>query len=92
MGRIPAVYRYANSGMEGSMRVIVKSRDGFHECQQKSNLWFKCGRCGRGNVLASKGYKCLVCKAKVAQVIKDNEFVLQEHYVSPPAGKENING
>lgn len=50
--------------------------DVFWKCQPLQDR-FKCGVCHRGNISPQpkKGEKCRVCKAVVAQVVTDKDFV-----------------
>lgn len=45
----------------------------FYVCQQYWQGYWKCGKCGRGNLgfLPKKGDSCRVCKSKVVQVVTD---------------------
>ena len=67
------------------MKVMIRKNNLFHLCKQTGNTKYKCGYCGRGNILPSKYYRCAVCAGEVAQVIKDKEFALPVWEVTPSA-------
>lgn len=54
--------------------IVNKKREDYYFNCQPFRDYFKCGRCGHGNILPRKKYKCRVCGAIVTEIRYAEEY------------------